>query len=217
MTRKRYVIWFILMVLIGAAVGSVLSDTDDQGVANDPTTNPSANACYADGTMAGKCDTTWEWTCGWYLIRHEVGMYSRAAVPSYCSSLLVPLPPGEMEEGEEQDDEDDIDIGFPGFPGGPGGGPDASDFSITALSCNQFDFLGTLKWEVTFTWENLPPDTDYLWITQSNTAVLNLAPPAEVIVTDVQSDPQDVTMTAQAFAPFPVAEDTDTITCQTPG
>ncbi|MBZ0305231.1 MAG: hypothetical protein K8I82_04100, partial [Anaerolineae bacterium] len=51
------------------------------------------NACHEGGSMAGKCDTEWEWTCGWYLARFEAGVNS--GVPASCQILvdLIPKPP----------------------------------------------------------------------------------------------------------------------------
>ena len=38
--------------------------------ANEPKPQtPEDNACYVGGAMEYKCDTAWEWTCGWYLAR----------------------------------------------------------------------------------------------------------------------------------------------------
>lgn len=62
---------------------------DDQGN-NDPNDNERANACYNDGSLEGKCDTAWEWICGWHLIRFEEGILSREEFPPSCASLLPP-------------------------------------------------------------------------------------------------------------------------------
>ncbi len=66
---------------------------DDEGNPNDPNINERANACYEDGSMAGKCDTAWEWDGGWYLIRFQYGLISRDDVPAQYHILLPALPP----------------------------------------------------------------------------------------------------------------------------
>jgi hypothetical protein len=48
------------------------------------------NACYEGGSMEGNCTTEWHWTCGWYLARYEVGIFSRGQVPQTCQVLLAP-------------------------------------------------------------------------------------------------------------------------------
>jgi hypothetical protein len=71
---------------------------DDQGNPNDPTVNDRANACYEDGSMAGKCDTAWEWEGGWYLIRFQFNLISREDFPTQYTILLPPLPEEETTE-----------------------------------------------------------------------------------------------------------------------
>jgi hypothetical protein len=71
---------------------------DDQGNPNDPTTNDRANACYEDGTMADKCDTEWEWICGWYMIRFDYGIFSREEIPASCTVLLPGLPEAQQDD-----------------------------------------------------------------------------------------------------------------------
>ena len=73
--------------LVLAAVG-----VDDQGNPNDPAVNERANACFAGSSMDGKCTNDLEWACGWYLIRFEAGMISRAVFPAACGGLLPELP-----------------------------------------------------------------------------------------------------------------------------
>lgn len=85
---KYLLITFIILL----SAGFLVFAADDQGEPNDPTINDRANACYEDGSMAGKCDTVWEWECGWYLIRFESGMISPDRFPTGCVSVLV-LPP----------------------------------------------------------------------------------------------------------------------------
>lgn len=53
------------------------------------------NACYEGGSMAGKCDTEWEWVCGYYLARWEsAGGWNTPnnLFNSACISLLPPPP-----------------------------------------------------------------------------------------------------------------------------
>jgi len=76
----------VLMITIFATL--LVHAEDDQGNVNDPGENDRANACYDDGSMAGKCETDWEWECGWYFIRFEYGSLSRDNFPGWCASLL---------------------------------------------------------------------------------------------------------------------------------
>ncbi len=82
--------YLLITLLILLATGFFVFAADDQGDPNDPTINDRANACYEDGSMAGKCDTEWEWECGWYLIRFESGMISPDGFPTGCISVLPP-------------------------------------------------------------------------------------------------------------------------------
>ena len=68
-------------------------DIDDRGNPNDPAVNDRANACFAGGDMEGKCDTEWEWMCGWHIIRLDDPQdeASRTAFPPACASLLPAL------------------------------------------------------------------------------------------------------------------------------
>lgn len=53
------------------------------------------NACYEGGSMAGKCDTEWEWVCGYYLARWErAGGWNTPnnVLNTACISLLPPQP-----------------------------------------------------------------------------------------------------------------------------
>jgi hypothetical protein len=92
---------FILFVLSFSILAFAL---DDQGNPNDPNVNDRANACYEDGSMAGKCDTDWEWEGGWYLIRFQAGLISREDFPAQYAILLPPLP---------QEEAADIPTGIP--------------------------------------------------------------------------------------------------------
>jgi hypothetical protein len=54
---------------------------------------PDDNECYAGGTMAGKCESEWDWKGGWYMARFNAGDLSREQVPADWQMLLPPLPP----------------------------------------------------------------------------------------------------------------------------
>jgi hypothetical protein len=90
---KRLLITLALLSLSFSAVLAL--GTDDEGNPNDPNVNERANACFGDGSMEGKCDTDWEWECGWHLIRFEYELTSREDFPTKCASLLPPIPEGE--------------------------------------------------------------------------------------------------------------------------
>lgn len=64
------------------------------GQAQEPNTRED-NACYAGGSMAGKCDTAWEWICGYYLARWEsAGGWTTLgnSIIDSCQSVLPPKP-----------------------------------------------------------------------------------------------------------------------------
>ena len=81
---KRSILLFVMLLITSLVVFA----SDDKGNPNEPADNDRANACYEDGSMAGKCDTQWEWECGWYLIRFESGMISPDTFPAGCGSVL---------------------------------------------------------------------------------------------------------------------------------
>lgn len=90
----------ILLVISIFALGSMLifAQSDDQGDPNNPLSNGRANACYAGGSMEGKCDTEWEWEAGWYLIRFEYGLISREDFfAQYAGLLPAEVIPTEVE------------------------------------------------------------------------------------------------------------------------
>jgi hypothetical protein len=69
---------------------------------NDPTVNNDANACFEGGTLYDSCNTTdvdddgnvdqtdkdWLWTCGWYLIRVESGIFSDDVLDGICQEII---------------------------------------------------------------------------------------------------------------------------------
>lgn len=56
------------------------------------------NACNEGGVMAGKCNSEWHWTCGWYLARYDAGVIT--SVPATCQILLDVRPPKVLPEAE---------------------------------------------------------------------------------------------------------------------
>lgn len=98
MRRLTFLLVMMIVIVVGAVF--VIGAQDDQGTDNNPATNPRANACYADGTMATQCDTEWEWKCGWYLIRYETGVIDQANFPTDCTVLLpAEVPPVNIISG----------------------------------------------------------------------------------------------------------------------
>lgn len=87
---KKIIIVFVVILFSSLQISA--QDTDDQGNTNDPAINDRANACFEGGSMEGKCDTEWEWVCGWHLIRLDSqNQESRYNFPSDCASLLPAL------------------------------------------------------------------------------------------------------------------------------
>lgn len=90
--KRLLILAAALAVLCGAAFAQ-----DSGPVPNDPTVNEDANACYAGGSMEGKChldangdgvvddfESEILWACGWYVIRVEHGMITASAMPEWC-------------------------------------------------------------------------------------------------------------------------------------
>lgn len=84
----------LILVLICLVSFSIVhaAGLDDRGNPNDPAVNQRANACYEGGTWEGRCDTDLEWIAGWYLIRFEAGIFSRADIPAWLHWMLPSLP-----------------------------------------------------------------------------------------------------------------------------
>lgn len=84
----KKVVWIILILLFALPLS--------MATAQDPAPNTTQdNACYEGGSMAGKCDTEWEWVCGWYLARWEANGGWNAvgnSLNNACASLLPPRP-----------------------------------------------------------------------------------------------------------------------------
>lgn len=78
----------LILVLASVTIVFAADGVDDNGNPNDPLINEDANACFGGGALEGKCDTDWEWTCGWHLIRYNEGVITADEFPLECSSLL---------------------------------------------------------------------------------------------------------------------------------
>jgi hypothetical protein len=83
---------FLLIVISSVGLLAQESGIDDEGNANNPSTNSRANACYTGGSMAETCVTQADWECGWALIRFEYGLFPRETVPTICEWLLPAAP-----------------------------------------------------------------------------------------------------------------------------
>lgn len=55
---------------------------------NDPNEEIDSNACYAGGSMEGKCVTEEDWEAGWYVIRYEYGLISAEDFPDWLKWAL---------------------------------------------------------------------------------------------------------------------------------
>lgn len=83
----------LITVLMLVLLGNQFAYAQDPGTKED-------NACNEGGSMAGKCDTPWEWVCGYYLARWEAnGGWNTPnnVLNDACVSLL---PPRAIQEGE---------------------------------------------------------------------------------------------------------------------
>jgi hypothetical protein len=97
----RRLLTLSVLILALVVIGSAFA-ADDAPLANDPNVNPAANACFAGGTLEGRCNPVdangdgqfsteeiqWGWIGGWYLIRFEYGLLSRANFPAEYAYLL---------------------------------------------------------------------------------------------------------------------------------
>lgn len=94
--------WYLALISVFVVVVGALMAQDDRGNVNDPGFNERANACFAGGSLEGKCHTTdadfdgdiddldieYMWWCGWYLIRVESKQIPPSAAPEGCQPLL---------------------------------------------------------------------------------------------------------------------------------
>lgn len=82
----------MLVLLIALFALTLASAAQEETV----TELPEDNACYAGGSLEGKCDwptdaeDEWAWTCGWYIARAENGVIWRADVPEWCNYFTNP-------------------------------------------------------------------------------------------------------------------------------
>lgn len=98
--------FMMVVVSVWFAGGSFAQD--DQGNPNDPALNERANACFAGGSLEGKCHTTdadangviddldvaFMWWCGWYIIRAEQGLLRAEDTPEGCYFEPAPVATG---------------------------------------------------------------------------------------------------------------------------
>ena len=87
--KKLRLIALVLVVLMVGALSLVQAQEDD-------------NACYAGGALDGRCESAWDWICGYYLQQWEAagGWNGNYAFPDWCDpDSLLPLrpevPPGD--------------------------------------------------------------------------------------------------------------------------
>ena len=87
----------MMVLFLLSTVGSFAQTT------NNPNDDPEANACYEGGTLYDTCnsmdadldgdidqdDIDWMWTCGYYLIRVEYGMYSSDILDGICMEIII--------------------------------------------------------------------------------------------------------------------------------
>lgn len=94
---KRSLLLMLALLMLIAPI-SAMAQEPPLGSAED-------NACNAGGVMEGKCDTPWEWICGYYLARWTTngGWFTpNNFFPDWCASLLPPRPVSLAEAAEGQ-------------------------------------------------------------------------------------------------------------------
>lgn len=80
---KKY-IYAVLLLLLALLVSITYASTET------PSESPQENACYAGGSLEGKCnwpteaETAWAWACGWYIARIERGASPVGSAPDWC-------------------------------------------------------------------------------------------------------------------------------------
>lgn len=84
---KRASLLLLVLVVLAVLSGGVSAQEE----------SPAENACNPGGLMAGKCDTAWEWECGYYLAQFFEGKI--ASVPATCQSLVNTLPANFQRSG----------------------------------------------------------------------------------------------------------------------
>jgi hypothetical protein len=86
---KRLVFAVLMFGLMSIPVLAQV-EPDSTELPNDPRVNDAANACYEGGSLAFRCFTELHWEAGWYLIRFEAGLISRADFPKLLAWVLPP-------------------------------------------------------------------------------------------------------------------------------
>jgi len=100
--------------------------TQTAPIENDPTVDPTANACFEGGTLYEACqnmdvdedgdfdqlDRDWLWTCGWYLIRVETGMFSADVLDGICEDIveIVVVQKDEKDDKKKDKDDDEVEV-----------------------------------------------------------------------------------------------------------
>lgn len=84
---KRASLLLLVLVVLAVLSGGVSAQEE----------SPAENACNPGGLMEGKCDTEWEWECGYYLAQFFEGKI--ASVPATCQSLVNTLPANFQRSG----------------------------------------------------------------------------------------------------------------------
>jgi hypothetical protein len=106
--------WMKLVLLMGVLVMAVASVAYAE--------DPSENACYAGGLLAGKCDwpteaeDEWAWNCGWYIAQAIGGKIPLSGIPSDCPGAISYF--GTCYDSSVAGKPDIRDIAAPGTAGG---------------------------------------------------------------------------------------------------
>jgi hypothetical protein len=88
--KKSALLLVLLAILLAIPFGYSLAQPPQPGT-------PQDNACNTGGPMAGKCDTEWEWICGWYVAQwYNKGGWNTPnnTIPDWCQpQILLPQKP----------------------------------------------------------------------------------------------------------------------------
>lgn len=87
----RFLLVLLTIILLLGVVGIAPTFAEDPAVGT-----PADNACNPGGSMEGKCDSDWAWTCGYHLARWQAAGEWNGNYPmvAECMSILPPPPPG---------------------------------------------------------------------------------------------------------------------------
>lgn len=83
----------LLVLFVALLALTLVSTAQDENSGE----SPEDNACYAGGSLEGKCDwptdaeDEWAWTCGWYIARVERGIIAESSVPNWCNYFTTPI------------------------------------------------------------------------------------------------------------------------------